>query len=269
MLYLQFHIVWNPAYNILLGRPFDILVESIIHNFKNESQMVTIYDLNTGKTATVPTFVYGPMHLSPLTGFLQLKDLIGDQGDVALVVEYDNEFPVSSMITTFSELLPSPSPTDISLCYFEACDTNQCTNMRMSKDHSCEHSLWSTCTISSIDTPLATFVAKKKYKLVARKVQLILDTLPLHFHIERNITGDLLADLPTLSRHPPPFAPTVAIPRSDTWKWMNYTPPNFYSLPNMIYSNTLSHFRMKGSLGMILSMVTFAKTSSLPSKFPL
>ena len=123
------------------------------------------------------------------------------------MVEYDNEFPLSSTITAFSEISPLPSPTDISLCYFEACDTNQCTNMRMSKDHNCEHSLWSTCTISSIDTPLATFVVKKKYKLVAQKARLILDTLPLRFCIKHNITGNLLADLPTLSLHPPPFAP--------------------------------------------------------------
>ena len=203
MLYLQFYIVRNPAYDILLGRPFDILVESIICNFENKSQMVTIYDPNTGKTAMVLTFTC----LSPTTRFLQLKDLIGNQGDVALVVEYDNEFPTSSMITAFSEISPSPSSTDISLCYFEVCDTNQCTNTRMSKDCSCKHSLQSTCMISSIDALLMTFMAKKKYKLVAQKVQLILDTLPLHFCIKCNITGDPLADLPTLSPHPPPFAP--------------------------------------------------------------
>ena len=62
MLYLQFHIVQNPVYDILLGRPFDVLVESIVCNFENESQMVTIHDLNTGKTAMVPTFMHR-MHL--------------------------------------------------------------------------------------------------------------------------------------------------------------------------------------------------------------
>ena len=56
MLYFQFHIMRNPAYDILLGRPFDVLVESIVCNFENESQTVTIHDPNTGKTATVPTF---------------------------------------------------------------------------------------------------------------------------------------------------------------------------------------------------------------------
>ena len=69
MLYLQFHIVRNPTYDILLGRPFDVLVESIVCNFENESQTVTIHDPNTGKTATVPTFTRGThprtCHLSP------------------------------------------------------------------------------------------------------------------------------------------------------------------------------------------------------------
>ena len=82
------------------------------------------------------------------------------------MVEYDNKFPDSSAIIAFSEISPSPSPTDISLCYFEACDTNQCTNMRMHNDRNREHSVQSTCMISRNDAPLATFAAKKKYKLV-------------------------------------------------------------------------------------------------------
>ena len=110
------------------------------------------------------------VHMLPITRFLRLEDLISDQGDVALVVEYDNKFPDSSVIITFSEISPLPSPTDVSLCYFEACDTNQSTNTRMSKDRNCEHSVQSTCMLSSNNTPLATFVAKKKYKPVARKV---------------------------------------------------------------------------------------------------
>ena len=145
--------------------------------------------------------------MSPVTGFLRLEDLIHDQGDVALVVEYENKFPNYSTIIAFSEISSSPSPTDISLCYFEACDTNQCTNTRMSKDRNWEHCVLSTCTISSNDAPLATFAAKKKYKPVTRKIRPILDTLPSCFCIERNIIGDPLTDLPTLSPHPPPFTP--------------------------------------------------------------
>ena len=65
--------------------------------------------------------------MSPFSRFLRLEDLIRDQGDVTLVVEYENKFPNYSTIIAFSEISSSPSPTDISLCYFEACNTNQCT----------------------------------------------------------------------------------------------------------------------------------------------
>ena len=57
--YLQVHILWSPAYNILLGRPFDILTQSVIRNFRNEHQTITIKDPNTGRSATVPTVERG------------------------------------------------------------------------------------------------------------------------------------------------------------------------------------------------------------------
>ena len=59
MLYIQFHIVRNPAYNVLLGRPFDILVESIVRNYSNEDQTIMIHDPNSGRIMTVPTFPRG------------------------------------------------------------------------------------------------------------------------------------------------------------------------------------------------------------------
>ncbi|KAJ6484677.1 hypothetical protein C8R45DRAFT_1147519 [Mycena sanguinolenta] len=59
-LYLQVHIVRNPAYDVLLGRPFDVLTQSIIRNFANEDQTITICDPNSGKLATVPTVPRGP-----------------------------------------------------------------------------------------------------------------------------------------------------------------------------------------------------------------
>jgi hypothetical protein len=60
VLYLQVHVVRNPAYDVLLGRPFDILTQSIVRNFSNEDQTITICDPNTGKVATVPTVPRGP-----------------------------------------------------------------------------------------------------------------------------------------------------------------------------------------------------------------
>lgn len=59
-LYLQIHVLRGPAYDILLGRPFDILTRSIVRNFANENQTITIHDPNSYRTATVPTVPRGP-----------------------------------------------------------------------------------------------------------------------------------------------------------------------------------------------------------------
>ena len=58
-LYLQVHVLRSPAYDILLGRPFDILTQSVVRNFRDENQTITIVDPNTGKKATVPTIPRG------------------------------------------------------------------------------------------------------------------------------------------------------------------------------------------------------------------
>jgi len=62
-LYLQFHVIRSPAYDILLGRPFDVLTESMIKNYANEDQTITIRDPNFDRRATIPTFPRGsPKH---------------------------------------------------------------------------------------------------------------------------------------------------------------------------------------------------------------
>ncbi len=50
--------------------------------------------------------------------------------------------------------------------------------------------------------------AKKKYKPVHLKTKPIVTSLPEKFRIRREIKGDPLAELPTLSLNPPPFTPT-------------------------------------------------------------
>jgi len=62
-LYLQIHVIRNPAYDVLLGRPFDVLTESLVKNYANEDQTITICDPNTGRRATIPTLPRGlPRH---------------------------------------------------------------------------------------------------------------------------------------------------------------------------------------------------------------
>ena len=48
-----------------------------------------------------------------------------------------------------------------------------------------------------------------KYKPVDKKVKLVIQELPAEFWIIREIIGDLLKDMPTLSHNPPDFEPTA------------------------------------------------------------
>ncbi|KAG6871202.1 hypothetical protein C0992_011525 [Termitomyces sp. T32_za158] len=57
--YLQIHILRSPAYDILLGCPFDVLVRSVVKILSNDKTTLTIMDPNTGILRTVPTFLRG------------------------------------------------------------------------------------------------------------------------------------------------------------------------------------------------------------------
>ena len=55
MLLIQCHIVQSPAYDILMGQPFNILMSSVMHNYDNAEQTITITNPNSGKVYTIPT----------------------------------------------------------------------------------------------------------------------------------------------------------------------------------------------------------------------
>jgi len=59
-IFLQIHVIRNPAYDMLLGRPFDVLTRSLVKNFANEDQTITIRDPNSHRTITIPTIPRGP-----------------------------------------------------------------------------------------------------------------------------------------------------------------------------------------------------------------
>jgi hypothetical protein len=57
--YLQVHIMANPAYKVLLGRPFDIITESLVKNERDGNQTLTLTDPNTGERCTMSTHERG------------------------------------------------------------------------------------------------------------------------------------------------------------------------------------------------------------------
>ena len=57
--YLQIHIMMDPAYKVLLGRPFDIVTESLVKNESDGSQTITLTDPNTGERCVMDTHERG------------------------------------------------------------------------------------------------------------------------------------------------------------------------------------------------------------------
>ncbi|KAJ3744592.1 hypothetical protein DFH05DRAFT_1397228 [Lentinula detonsa] len=53
--FLQVHIVPSPAYDVLLGRPFQVLMQAVYKNFLSGDQHVTLIDPNTHNIITIPT----------------------------------------------------------------------------------------------------------------------------------------------------------------------------------------------------------------------
>jgi hypothetical protein len=57
--YLQVHVIGNAAYKVLLGRPFDIVTESVVKNARNGSQSLTLTDPNSGERCVMETHEKG------------------------------------------------------------------------------------------------------------------------------------------------------------------------------------------------------------------
>ncbi|KAK2464064.1 hypothetical protein APHAL10511_003934 [Amanita phalloides] len=60
VLLFQVHVVKSSAYNILLGQPFDDLVNTKVENLSNEEQLCMITDPMTGQAFTIPMFEHSP-----------------------------------------------------------------------------------------------------------------------------------------------------------------------------------------------------------------
>ncbi|KAI8978831.1 hypothetical protein BD414DRAFT_421592 [Trametes punicea] len=60
VVYLQFHVISSPAYDVILGRPFDVLTESVVQTFGDGTQTITLHDPNSSIITKVPTLPRRP-----------------------------------------------------------------------------------------------------------------------------------------------------------------------------------------------------------------
>jgi hypothetical protein len=58
-IFLQVHILENPPYRVLLGRPFETFTSCTTHTTEDGSSELVLTDLNTKKVARVPTYPRG------------------------------------------------------------------------------------------------------------------------------------------------------------------------------------------------------------------
>ena len=57
---LQVHIVDSPAYDVLLGHPFEVLTQARTQSFLSSDQHITLTDPNTECVVTIPTIPREP-----------------------------------------------------------------------------------------------------------------------------------------------------------------------------------------------------------------
>ena len=64
-LYMQVHVIRNPAYRVLLGRPFSALAQTNVQNSLNGNMTIMATDPNSGAQVILPTYDRGvtPEHL--------------------------------------------------------------------------------------------------------------------------------------------------------------------------------------------------------------
>ena len=138
---------------------------------------------------------------------------MNSQGEFALIINFDSN-NASAFIDAYAPIPQStpsfPSTSDLAHVYLSACDLPDSEVFSNSITQSSASSRKPLRKPTTIREGFASIFAsyKKKYKPVARKVRPIVAELPEKFRISRKIVSDPLAELPTLSTHPPPFEPT-------------------------------------------------------------
>ena len=166
------------------------------------------------------------------TEFLDIEELISDQGDIAVIIEEHPDTPGQYFISTYQPLQSDlPTEQDISNSYLSACnipdsdfDFDQFNYLLVPDPPLANPSSDLTSTAPTFDTPIytlrlsesttnqsevqaSTFITRK-YKPVAKKVHAVLANLPDIYRITCNIDGNPLTEIPNLTTNPPEFKPT-------------------------------------------------------------
>jgi hypothetical protein len=148
--------------------------------------------------------------------FLSIDELVDNQGELALTIDYDLTNH-TTLLEACAILLDNTLQGEIAAAYVSLCDLDStCFNSLFLADstHSqsmptlskCDSKARCTLHISfSNVTPPLTIFAGKKYKPVALKVQPVKTKLPSCFHIIHNIRGNPLENIPKLPTRPQDF----------------------------------------------------------------
>jgi hypothetical protein len=78
--YLQVHIIDQPAYDVLLGRPFDVLTGSTVSNATSGAQTLTICDPSTHRRCVIPTHARGVFRVAEKPKRTSEKTIVENSG---------------------------------------------------------------------------------------------------------------------------------------------------------------------------------------------
>ncbi|KXN91781.1 hypothetical protein AN958_12252 [Leucoagaricus sp. SymC.cos] len=193
VVYLQVHILPNPPYQVLLGQPFDVLIQSQVQNTTDGGQTLILTNPNTGKRAVVPTYLKGQ---APRILKKAQEPVISEVLSIAATHFTNDEIRMIYLQKSFQ------GDNRIS-DYDKIVFGNYLSQLATLLSH--QHMVTAVEEIKSCD--LLHQLTGKKYKPVALEVHPVLGELPQEFRIIRNITGDPLARMHELLVHPPDYTP--------------------------------------------------------------
>ena len=137
---------------------------------------------------------------------MSLNDLASSQGELALSLDYNSDSD-SLFIEACTPLPEDTRKNDLAAAYLSLCDLDSPNMLSILFSNFRTMNNIPLIEFWNAWTPIAIYTGKK-YKPVALKVWPVETELPSQFRITRNIKGDPLKDIPSLSTNPPPFAPT-------------------------------------------------------------